>query len=89
MKIKVNPGNGVGYVIPQFIETDLDHDVTFKFRVRKPIKNVFVNFTSGENVFHKVVKPVLIPSEMVMIKVSKDKLASVKDEITVSLEERA
>ena len=89
VKIKVNPGNGVGYVIPQFIETDLDHDVTFKFRVRKPIKNVFVNFSSRENTFHKVVKPVLIPSEMVMIKVSKDKLASVKDEITVSLEERA
>ena len=88
VKIKVNPGNGVGYVIPQFIETDLDHDVTFKFRVRKPIKNVFVNFSSEENVFHKVVKPVLIPSEMVMIKVSKDKLANVKGEITVSLEER-
>ena len=88
VKIKVVPGNGVGYVIPQFIETDLDHDVTFKFRVRKPVKNVFVNFASQEEVFHKVVKPVLIPSEMVMIKVSKDKLVSVKDEIVVSLEER-
>ena len=87
-KIKVNPGNGVGYVIPQFIETDLDHDVTFKFRVRKPIKNVFVNFSSEGNIFHKVVKPVLIPSEMVMIKVNKDKLASANSEITVSLEER-
>lgn len=88
IKVKVVPGNGVGYVIPQFIETDLDHDVTFKFRVRKPVKNVFVNFASQDAVFHKVVKPVLIPSEMVMIKVNKDKLASVKDEIVVSLEER-
>ena len=89
VKIKVNPGNGVGYVIPQFIETDLEHDVTFKFRVRKPIKNVFVNFKSNGEVFHKVVKPVLIPSEMVMIKVSKDKLANIKgEEIEVSLEER-
>ena len=89
VKIKVNPGNGVGYVIPQFIETDLEHDVTFKFRVRRPINNVFVNFTSNGEVFHKVIKPVLIPSEMVMIKVSKDKLANIKgEEIEVSLEER-
>ena len=88
-KIKINPGNGVSYVIPQFIETGLDHDVTFKFRVRKPIKNVFVNFSSNGEVVHKVVKPVLIPSEMVMIKVSKDKLMNVKgEEIEVGLEER-
>ena len=79
----------MGYVIPQFIETDLDHDVTFKFRVRKPVKNVFVNFKSNGEVFQKVIKPVLIPSEMVMIKLSKDKLANVKgEEIEVSLEER-
>ena len=89
VEIKVNPGNGVGYVIPQFIETDLDHDVTFKFRVRKPVKNVFVNFKSNGEVIHKVIKPVLIPSEMVMIKLGKDKLANVKgEEIEVSLEER-
>ncbi len=88
-KIKVNPGDGVGYVIPQYIETDLNNDITFKFRVRKPIQNVFVNFKSGDVLVHKVVKPVLIPSEMVMIKINKDKLANLPvDEITVSLEER-
>ncbi len=89
IKIKVNPGNGIGYVIPQYIETDLNHDITFKFRVRKPIKDVFVNFESNGEVFHKVIKPVLIPSEMVMIKVSKDKLANIKgEEISLYLEER-
>ena len=88
-KIKVNPGDGVGYVIPQFIETDLNNDITFKFRVRKPVQNVFVNFKSGDQLIQKVVKPVLIPSEMVMIKINKDKLAGLPtDEITVSLEER-
>ena len=88
-KVKVNPGNGVGYVIPQFIKTDLNHDVTFKFRVRKPIQNVFVKFESSGEIIHKVVKPVLIPSEMVMIKIPASKLSLVKgDEIIVSLEER-
>lgn len=87
--IEVKPGNGVGYVIPQFIETDLNNDITFKFRVRKPIQNVFVNFKSGDALIHKVVKPVLIPSEMVMIKINKEKLADLPvNEIEVSLEER-
>ena len=87
--IEVKPGNGVSYVIPQFIETDLNNDITFKFRVRKPIKNVFVNFKSGDSLIQKVVKPVLIPSEMVMIKINKDKLKDLPlSEIEVSLEER-
>lgn len=87
--ITIKPGNGVGYVIPQFIETDLNDDITFKFRVRKPIQNVFVNFKSGDALIHKVVRPVLIPSEMVMIKLNKDKLKDLPlQEIEVSLEER-
>ena len=85
----MKPGNGVGYVIPQYIETELNSDITFKFRVRKPVKNVFVNFKSGDVLINKVVKPVLIPSEMVMIKLNKDKHAGLPlDEIEVSLEER-
>ena len=47
---------------------------------------VFVK--SGEQVLTKVIKPVLIPSEMVMIKLSKDKLANIKEDIVVSLEDR-
>ena len=87
--ITIKPGNGVSYVIPQFIETDLNNDITFKFRVRRPIQNVFVNFKSGDKLCHKVVKPVLIPSEMVMIKLNKEKLSDLPiDEIEVSLEER-
>ena len=50
---------------------------------------MFVNFKSGEALVHKVVKPVLIPSEMVMIKINKDKLKDLPlSEIEVSLEER-
>ena len=87
--ITVKPGNGVSYVIPQYIETDLNDDITFKFRVRRPIQNVFVNFKSGEALIQRVMKMVLIPSEMVMIKIKKEKLADLPlDEIEVSLEER-
>jgi hypothetical protein len=43
---------------------------------------------SGETVLGKVVKPALIPSEMVMVSLSKDKLQEVKDEIVISVEDR-
>ena len=88
-EIIVKPGNGISYVIPQTINDRDAESVTFKFRVRRPIQNVFVTFNDGENEFHKVVKPVLIPSEMVMIKLSKAILDKVEGkEITVSLKER-
>ena len=88
-EILVNPGNGVGYVIPQKITDKNADSVTFKFRVRRPIQNVFVTFNDGEEEFFKVMKPVLIPSEMVMIKLKKEVLDKIKGkEITVSLKER-
>ena len=88
-EIIVKPGNGISYVIPQTINDRDAESVTFKFRVRRPIQNVFVTFNDGENEFHKVVKPVLIPSEMVMIKLNKAILDKVNGkEIIVSLKER-
>ena len=87
--ISVKPGNGIGYVIPQTINDREADSITFKFRVRRPIQNVFVTFTDGENEIHKVVKPVLIPSEMVMIKLNRAILDKIQgNEIVVSLKER-
>ena len=63
-------------------------DITFKFRVRKPLKDQVVMIRSGDVVLGKVVKPALIPSEMVMVNLSKDKLQEVKDEIVISVEDR-
>ena len=87
--ISVKPGNGIGYVIPQTINDREADSITFKFRVRRPIQNVFVTFTDGENEIYKVVKPVLIPSEMVMIKLNRAILDKIQgNEIVVSLKER-
>ena len=63
-------------------------DVVIKFRVRRPVQDQIVWIKSGENVIMKQIKPVMIPSEMVMIKISKDKLVGVKEDIVVSLEDR-
>ena len=87
-KIKVNPGEGIGYVVPQEIDSEMQEDVTFKFRVRKPVKDVFLIIESNKNVIAKIVKPVLIPSEMVMVKFAKDKISQLGDEVTLRLEAR-
>ena len=87
-KINLKPGNGLSYVLPQFILEDSLEDIVIKFRVRKPVQDQIVWIKSGEEVLMKVIKPVMIPSEMVMIKISKDKLANAKEDIIVSLEDR-
>lgn len=87
-KIAIKPGQNISYVLPQFVLENSVDDITFKFRVRKPLKDQVVMIRSGETVLGRVVKPALIPSEMVMVNLSKDKLQEVKDEIVISVEDR-
>ena len=87
--VLVTPKDGVSYVIPQLITNKKLEKVTLKFRVRKPVQNVFVVIKDGEKEVARFMKPVLIPSEMVMIKLNQAQLAKIEgEEITVSLEER-
>ena len=85
--IKVLPGNNVSYVVPQIVNMDVNENITFKFRVRKPLINQRLTIKSGDNVLFKQIKPVLIPSEMVMISVPFEKLKEADKEITLSLED--
>jgi len=87
-RIAIKPGNGLSYVLPQFILEDSLEDVVIKFRVRRPIQDQIVWIKSGETVIMKVIKPVMIPSEMVMIKIPKDKLKGIKEDIVVYAEDR-
>ena len=87
-RIAIKPGNGLSYVLPQFILEDSLEDVVIKFRVRRPIQDQIVWIKSGETVIMKVIKPVMIPSEMVMIKIPKDKLVGIKEDIVVYAEDR-
>ena len=87
-RINVKPGNGLSYVLPQFILEDSLEDIVIKFRVRKPVQDQIIWIRSGETIIMKQIKPVMIPSEMVMIKIPKEKLAGIKEDIIVSLEDR-
>lgn len=87
-KIALKPGNGLSYVLPQFILENSLEDIIIKFRVKKPVTDQNILVKSGDQLLMKTIKPVLIPSEMVMIKLSKDKLVDIKEDIIVSLEAR-
>lgn len=64
-EIAVNPGDGVGYVVPSFLDLKAEEDsLTFKFRVRKPSKNVYIDYVQDGKTLKSVFKPVIIPSEM-------------------------
>ena len=87
-KIALKPGNGLSYVLPQFVLENSLEDIIIKFRVRRPVQDQIVWIKSGETVIAKLIKPVMIPSEMVMIKLAKEKLVGIKKDIVVSLEDR-
>ena len=87
-QIAVIPGNGIGYVVPQFIDRNTEENITLKFRVRKPVKDINLIIRSGDKIIQKIVKPVMIPSEMVMVKLDKEKLKDVDQELTLLVEER-
>ena len=87
-RIALKPGYGLSYVLPQFVLEDSLEDIIIKFRVRKPVQDQIVWIKSGETVISKLIKPVMIPSEMVMIKLAKEKLVGIKEDIVVSLEDR-
>lgn len=86
-KINVTPLNNLGYVLPNEIKVDKDlKEVTFAFRVRKPIKKGTILIKDGDKVLKRVVKPILIPSEMEKV-VLKDVDFNSINEISVSVEE--
>ncbi|MCR5505459.1 MAG: NAD(P)/FAD-dependent oxidoreductase [Bacilli bacterium] len=87
-KISVIPGDGLSYVVPQYIDRNTSENITLKFRVRRPVKDVNLFITSNDKVIAKVVKPVMIPSEMVMVKLDKEKLKDVGEELTLHVEAR-
>lgn len=86
-QIKVNSGAGIAYVLPQVIAPISIEDVIFKFRVKEPSTNKVLYLKSGDIILAKAFKPILIPSEMGTIKVSLEKMQTVTEEITLSLEE--
>jgi NADPH-dependent 2,4-dienoyl-CoA reductase/sulfur reductase-like enzyme len=83
--VKMVPGDGIGYICPQFIRRDLVEDyVDVFFRVRAPYDNVNLTLTKNGEDFSKVRKIKVIPSEMESMRIKKEQLLDAS-EITLSV----
>lgn len=85
-EIEVIAGEGIGYVVPGRI--DLEHAeefIPFKFRVRKPSKNVYIVYSQNGVELKKTLKLAIIPSEMEIQKIPKNLLKIDQGPIMVSL----
>lgn len=73
--LKVNPENMVNYVIPNFVHYPSNiANITFKFRVKRPLKKCRLTIRIDDDVIYTRVYPFLIPSEMTSVNVSNTKL---------------
>ena len=86
---EVNPGEGIGYVVPQIVYIDdVKDQLSFKFRVRKPYKDVNIFIKEGDKVIKKIFKPAIIPSEMEIVKLDKSLFLKEANELSVYVEEK-
>lgn len=88
--IDILPENGIRYTVPVSVRpSEMDKDLTVRFRVGNIYKNVYISVYLGEErVLHKK-RPVVAPGEMEQILLRKEDLISrpeVRD-ITIRLEE--
>ncbi len=85
-EISTIAGDGIGYVVPSTIDLDNAMDsIEIKFRVRKPSKNVYIEYSCDGNVIKKVYKMAIIPSEMEIYKLDKNLLNKNYKTLKVSL----
>ena len=85
-EIEVIAGDGIGYVVPGKVSLDESlENITFKFRVRKPSKNVYIQYEQNGNIIKKVLKTAIIPSEMEIQKLARKQLADESSPITIKM----
>ena len=79
-------GNGVRYVLPQRVHTDMGKDVALFMRVTEPFGRVRFTVKSGDAVLATAQRLKAAPGEMEKIVLSADKLKLADEPIVVSLE---
>ncbi|MBE6701700.1 MAG: FAD-dependent oxidoreductase [Ruminococcaceae bacterium] len=85
--VSVSAGNGVRYVLPQMLKVTDTEDVDLYLRVTQPYGKVKFHVTSGGELLTSVTRLHATPGEMEKIKLSKEKIALVKGDVQVYLEE--
>ena len=86
-KVQIQPGSGIRTVVPhQLVIPKEGESARLFLRVSKPEENVIIRVESGgkELLAHR--HPVVKPGEMIVMDLSKEKVASIHGELTISLQ---
>ncbi len=85
--ISVINGKNINYVVPQLIDKNADGNVKLYFRVSNTFKDCTIKVTCGDKEILSKKKMVAVPGEMETIVLTKDKISSLDQDLTVWLEE--
>lgn len=84
--IELSNGDGVSYTCPQKIRVDnVEDSVDVFFRVRAVSSNKRIYVKSGDKVLSKALKLHLAPGEMESVKITKQMLEEINDNIVISV----
>jgi NADPH-dependent 2,4-dienoyl-CoA reductase/sulfur reductase-like enzyme len=82
--IKVSPGKGIRYVVPQYISGT--EAVDFSMRVAAPDHDRYVAFRSNGQTLRRMKENVIAPSSMIRFRVRAERFQKIGNELTVELE---
>lgn len=84
---KLVNGNGVSYIVPQeYHLNNIDESITFKYRVKKPFKNVKVIVKLDDEIIKTISKIAMLPAEMETLKLNKSILKEANN-LTIEIKE--
>ncbi|MBU2703866.1 hypothetical protein Ga0466249_005016, partial [Sporomusaceae bacterium BoRhaA] len=85
----VRPGQGLRTIVPQQIRVSAEKEpIELFMRVRKTEKQIILNVKSGAELLLTRKMLIVKPGEMIVVKIPIDKLADMREEINVSLEQQ-
>ncbi len=85
--VSTKAGKGVRYVLPQTVHTDSGKDTSLFLRVTEPFGKVRFTVTAGEEILATAQRLKAAPGEMEKLIIPAEKLARVREEIVVTLDE--
>lgn len=85
--IDTEAGDGIGYIVPQQIDTKIGEEVNLFMRVRDIYSNRKLVVRDGDEIILQKKRPHMIPSEMENLKLSAEIIKNLKGNISVCVEE--
>jgi hypothetical protein len=84
--VRVKPGSGVRYVVPQRIDTGSlpEEGLTLFFRVRDVVKPAACEVISGGQTLKRRRKAIMTPGEMEEIELSHEQLVGITGDVEVT-----